>query len=259
MKKLLYCLIVILLTGCIHTPSRLRGEDIRLWKNTPAWELAKAVRNRDTIQIKKILSKDKISIDYREPTYGQSLLHWAVWHNEASMIEFLLKQGADINLRDYWSSDSPLILACRYSEIDAKIVRILLDNGASPNDLPSEYDSVYEGRMRTNYTPLLEAAHSSLEKTKMLIEAGADPYYCCKPGNNALNEASHHFEIAEYLLIECNIDPNQSYTVTIHGDTLRFRDLLALFPEHRISDEMQVYLERIYQYLDECEKNHTNK
>ena len=221
-------MIVILLTGCIHTPSRLRGEDIRLWKNTPAWELAKAVRNRDTIQIKKILSLDKISIDYREPTYGQSLLHWAVWHNEASMIEFLLKQGADINLRNYWSSDSPLILACRYSEIDAKIVRILLDNGASPNDLPSEYDSVYEGRMRNNYTPLLEAAHSSSE-------------------------------IAEYLLIECNIDPNQSYTVTIHGDTLRFRDLLALFPEHRISDEMQVYLERIYQYLDECEKNHTNK
>ena len=52
------------------TPSRLTGGDIRLWKNTPAWNLAMSVRNGDTARIKRILAKGTISIDYRDPTYG---------------------------------------------------------------------------------------------------------------------------------------------------------------------------------------------
>ena len=59
MRKMLYCLIVIILTGCYFTPSRLTGDNIRLWEDTPAWSLAKAVRYGDTVRIKKILAKVK--------------------------------------------------------------------------------------------------------------------------------------------------------------------------------------------------------
>ena len=112
MRKLLYCLAVIVLTGCNLAPSRLTGGNIRLWKGTPAWDLAKAVRNGDTVRIKKILAKGRISVDYREPTYGQSLLHWAVWNNKANMVKFLLEQGADINLRNYWSCSTGCSSCC---------------------------------------------------------------------------------------------------------------------------------------------------
>jgi len=261
MRKLLYCLALIVLTGCNLTPSRLTGGNIRLWKDTPAWGLAKAVRNGDTVRIKKILAKEKISIDYREPTYGQSLLHWAVWNNKLNMVKFLLKQGADINLRDYWSSESPILLACNYPDIDAEVLRILLDNGADPNDLASENDFVFDNRIRTPHTPIIEAATDGLEKTRMLIEAGADPYYCWKPGRNALNAATtgRHFEIVEYLLFDCGIDPSRSFTITIHGDTLYLKNILDLIPQnYREAEENKAVLQRIYQYLDEWEKKHQN-
>jgi ankyrin repeat protein len=260
MRKLLYCLAVIVLTGCDLTPSRLTGENIRLWEDTPAWNLAKAVSNGDTVRIKKILAKGKISIDYREPTYGQSLLHWAAWNNKANMVEFLLKQGADINLRDYWSCQSPIVLACKYLDIDVEIVRILLENGANPNDHATENDSVFDGNMRTPYTPLIGAASNSLEKVKLLIEAGADPYCCYEPGENALKEAGtlQRFDIAEYLLIDCGMDPSRSFTITIDvGDTLHFRDILDRSnPNFRNTVENIASLKRIYQYLDEWEKKH---
>jgi ankyrin repeat protein len=258
MNKVLYCLIVIILTGCNLTPSRLTCLNIRLWQDTPAWGLAKAVRNGDTVRIKKILAKGEVSVDYREPTYGQSLLHWAVLRNKAEMVEFLLKQGADINLRDYWSSASPILLACYHSDTDAEIVRILLNNGANPNDLATENDSVLEGNRRTPFTPLIVAASNSLEKVKLLIEAGADPYYCWKPGQNALKEAGtlRRFDIAEYLLIDCGMDPSRSFTITIVGDTLHFRDILDRNPNFRNTVENSASLKRIYQYLDEWEKKH---
>lgn len=257
MRNIFFNLVLIILTGCNFTPSRLTGDNIRLWKDTPAWSLAKAVRDGDTVRLKKILAKGKVSVDYREPTYGQSLLHWAIWCNKADMVEFLLKQGADINLRDYWSSESPIILACSYPEIDAKIVRILLVNGANPNDHASENDSVFEGRIRSYDTPLIEAARDNLEKTKMLIEAGADPTYCWKPGKNALNEAAiqHQFEIVEYLLIDCGMDPSQSYTITIQGDTLHLKDILKKSnPNYRATEKNRTSLKRVYQFLDEWEK-----
>ena len=257
MRNILCCLVVLILTGCLPTPSRLTGGDIRLWKNTPAWNLAMSVRNGDTARIKRILAKGTISIDYREPTYGQSLLHWAIWCNKADMVKFLLKQGADINLRDYWSSESPIVLACSYPDIDAKIVRILLDNGANPNDHASENDSVFEGRIRSYDTPLIEAAKDDLAKTKMLIEAGADPSYCWRPGENALNEAAiqQRFEIVEYLLIDCGMDPSQSFTITIHGDTLHLKDILDRSnPNYRDTEENNTSLKRVYQYLEEWKK-----
>lgn len=260
MGKILYCLIVIILTGCNFTPSRLTGGNIRLWEDTPAWSLAKAVRYGDTIRIKKILAKGMVSVDYREPTYGKSLLHWAVWHNKADMIKFLLNQGADIHLRDYWSGHSPIVLASRYPEINVEIVRLLLENGANPNDVACENDSVFEGRIRSNDTPLTEAARDDLVKTKMLIEAGADPYYCCEPGRNALCEAAiqNHCEIVEYLLFDCSIDPSRSFLITIdRGDTLQLRDILDLIPQnYREVEENKAVLQRIYQYLDEWEKKH---
>ena len=259
MGKILYCLIVIILTGCNFTPSRLTGGNIRLWEDTPAWSLAKAVRYGDTVRIKKILAKGEVSVDYREPTYGKSLLHWAVWHNKADMIKFLLKQGADIHLRDYWSGDSPIVLASGNTDVNAGIVRLLLENGANPNDHPSEKDSVFEGRIRSTDTPLTEAARDDLVKTKMLIEAGADPTYCCKPGSNALRFAAtcREFESVEYLLIDCGMDPSLSYSITIRGDTLHLKDILDRHPQHyREAEENKAVLKRIYQYLDKWEKKH---
>ena len=60
-----------------------------------------------------------------------------------------------------------------------------------------------------------------------------------------MNEAAiqQHFEIVEYLLVDCGMDPSQSFTITIHGDTLHLKDILnripTLFGTEDILDQAQ--------------------
>ena len=66
------------------------------------------------------------------------------------------------------------------------------------------------------------------------------------------------YEIVEYLLYDCGIDPSRSYLITLdRGNTLYLRDILDLIPQnYREAEEYKSSLKRIYQYLDEWEKKH---
>lgn len=227
MKKVLsICLIAVLLCACHSSGRRLTGYNIKLWKETPAWKLAKAVQRNDTIAVNRILSEGKLSIDYREPTYGESLLYWAIYNNKIETVRFLLSKGANPNLHTRFNGESPMILSCRFSDIDIEILRLLLEYGGNPNDHATEEDSITY--MRSDRTPLYCAAGSSLEKTKMLIEAGANVNLALMKGNTPLRSAllSDRFEVILYLLTECGVDPNDTFVVTFKGDTLQFIDLL---------------------------------
>ena len=47
----------------------LLGDDYRLFQNTPAWDLAKAVQDEDEKKIREILTKDARLINFQEPKY----------------------------------------------------------------------------------------------------------------------------------------------------------------------------------------------
>lgn len=236
------------LSACSFSERKLKAGDIRLWKKTPAWELAKAVKKNDTVMIKRLLSESKVDIDYREPLYGESLLYWAVWNNQTNMVDFLLSQGANPNLHIWSNGESAITISSFYYDIDADILRLLLEYGGNPNDHVLDTDSV------TNYksvkTPLCAAAGSSLEKTRILMKAGADPYLSMIPGEIPLHHAalSNKFDIVKYFLIDCKIDYRQVFAVTIQGDTLRFEDLLAKYP-YRNTAENHLNLSLIQNFL----------
>lgn len=218
--------IVVLLSAC-HSPNRrLTGYNIKLWKGTPAWKLAKAVQSNDTSEVNRILAKSQLSIDYREPTYGESLLYWAIYNNEIETVRFLLSKGANPNLHTRFNGESPMTLSCRYFDTDIDILSLLLEYGGNPNDHVTEQDSITY--MRSNRTPLYCAAGSSLEKTKMLIEAGADANMALVKGDTPLYNAllGTRFDVILYLLTEHGVDPDNTFVVTMKGDTLQFLDLL---------------------------------
>ena len=228
MKLSVVFLFFIVFSACQLTSGRLTGGDIRLWQDTPAWSLAKAVASNDTDKINRILASENLSIDYREPLYGESLLHWAVWNNRIEMVRFLLSKGADPNLHNQFNGRSPIIISCE-DDSDAEILRLLLKYGGDPNDHVTDKDTVtYE---RSIQTPLINAAYISLEKTKILIEAGADVDFSIKPGTTALHEASkgNCFDVVLYLLKEAGADYHKAYVVTVKGDTLHFIDGLGRF------------------------------
>lgn len=227
MKKLIsICLISILLSACHSSNKRLTGYNIKLWKGTPAWKLAKAVESNDTSEVNRILGKGQLSIDYREPTYGESLLYWAIYNNKIETVCFLLSKGANPNLHTRFNGESPMTLSCKYSDIDIEILSLLLEYGGNPNDHATEQDSITY--MRSDRTPLYCAAGSSLEKTKMLIEAGADVNMALVKGDTPLYNAllGNRFDVILYLLTECGVDPMNTFVVTMKGDTLQYLDLL---------------------------------
>lgn len=254
MKKVLsICLIAVLLCSCHSSNRRLTGYNIKLWKGTPAWHLAKAVQRNDTLEVNRILEKGRVSIDYREPTYGESLLYWAIYNNKVETVHFLLSKGADPNLHDCFNGESPITQSCDFG-VDIEILRLLLDYGGNPNDHATVDDSITD--MRSDRTPLYCATGSSLEKTKMLIDAGADVNMALVKGKTPLYHAliRNRFEVILYLLTECGVDPDDTFVVTMRGDTLQFIDLLN-DSHYRETEENTSNMRRIREFVRNKKNN----
>lgn len=73
--------------------SELTGSDYRLFQNTPAWELSKAVEDGNTEQIDKIVSENPELINYQESQYGQTLLMLTIMNQQLKPFKALLKKG----------------------------------------------------------------------------------------------------------------------------------------------------------------------
>lgn len=252
MKNIGFLFWVIVFFSCQVPKEKMTGRNIRLWQDTPAWELAKAVRAGNTSRVNEILLKDRINIDYREPKYGQSLLFWAIWHNKTDMVQFLLSKGANPNLHDYFDGQSPITLAAGYYGEDIKMLKLLLEYGGDPNDYTLDSDSVTG--MRSMSTPLINAAANDLEKVKLLIKAGADINLAVEPGQPPLFRAimNNRADVIRYLVIDQKADFRQVFIVTIQGDTLDFKDLLSGSTMEMV-EESAKELSCVYDYLKQFE------
>jgi ankyrin repeat protein len=185
--------------------------DISIYKDTPVWELAVAVNNQSVSGIMKIAKNKPKLLNFQEPKYGLTLLLWAVGMEKFKSAEALLKCGADPNIFSR-KGETPLFVAASYSWIDTqakkdpKYVKLLLNYGANPNrnyigfkSASGEKDITEEGT-----SPLMNSVSCGLEKTKALVEAGADINYKTKPGITAAITAlfdERYPEYAYYLIV----------------------------------------------------------
>lgn len=203
MKSLYYVIIIfLLLSSCREIKvdkTKILASDYRVFQETPAWELAKAVDDNNTYKIKKILNKNPSIINYQEPIYGKTVLMQAIYHHDYDSFEQLLKLGANINLHDNVHGASAIIIACRYNA-GVKYIKKLLEYGANPNDI--EIGDRRKGNS-TRYTPLRGAARrGDIESVKILLRAGADVNYYDEFGSCALGEAliQEHYKVVLVLL-----------------------------------------------------------
>ncbi|MDP4289691.1 MAG: ankyrin repeat domain-containing protein [Bacteroidota bacterium] len=247
-------LIITLGSSCSDSKKHLIEVDLALWKGTKGWTLAKAVRDEDSVKIKKILAKGEITVDYREPKFGQNLLSWAVLNNKIKAVRILLNCGADPNLHDTYSGTSPIVHA---SDVEAniEILKLILDHGGNPNDrvLKTEKTTGYQ----SDETPLTAAASISFEKTKLLIRYGADVNLIIEPAR-ILNRNTPLFsavswkrvEIVSYLLFEKKADFKETFVINIDGDTITFAKMLRKWDFPLDSKEYKEKM-RIVNYLKE--------
>jgi hypothetical protein len=212
--------------------------NIKIYEDVPAWELALAVRDEKTETIEKIVKDKQELLNYQEPKYGATLLLWAVGMEKYKSVEALLKCGADPNIASTSEGETPLFLAAGYSWIDRdakhdpKYVKLLLSYGADPNK--NYVGSNIEGKkdiIENGTSPLMRSVGTGIEKTKALVEGGADINYKTKSGYTAAihaleiggpNATLEAMEYAYYLIVEKKAKVNEPHyrpeNVTMPGD-----------------------------------------
>lgn len=187
--------------------NKLLGNDYRLFQDTPAWDLAKAVEDENTELIKKIIKEGEVDVNYQEPRFGQPLIMLAVINEQYASCKVLLELGANPNLHDKNDGSNAMIEAAQIdnSNVDKmKFLGLLLKFKGDPN-------SVEVGPRRVGNTTrnsVLIAAvnadeiYSSLPIVKLLVKAGANINYENEFGQTALNEAIllEIYDVALFLL-----------------------------------------------------------
>lgn len=210
--------------------NKLRGGNYKLFQDTPAWELAKAVWDNDIDKIKEEVKKNPQIINYQDPKYGNTLLHMSIYNNNYLGFEELLKLGADPNVADFFHCSTPLIEACESFEDRSKYVIELIKYKADVN-----YVECSKGRekQKTNNTPLMRASFTgNLDIVEILVNNGANINYNDNTqGGVALGTAvlASNYNVVLYLLqhgADCNIILYKRYNTDETETPIYFKDLL---------------------------------
>ena len=159
----------------------------------------------DVSAVRFLLSKGE-SLASIGPNLG---LFGAAFHGHWQLCEFLIENGADVNLAEVDTGETPLHAAlCKANRpaYDA-VVKVLLENGANPNcatkpDVPTE---CFMRDIRTKgETPLHRAAAFGSERAiQLLLDAGAVIDAKDVSGDSPLTWASWHLRPAAILRMLC--------------------------------------------------------
>lgn len=226
----------LLLNGCDYAdmdPSQMRITNVRIYKDTEAWDLAQAVYKEDVNTIKAIAEKQPELLNYKDPIFGCPLVIWAVGREKYNSLQALLETGADPNIT-YENGKTALWEAANFSWIDndakedAKYVRLLLQYGADPNKA-FQVDLAQDPYGFGSTTPLMRSIQCGIQKTKALVEAGADINATTEIGVTAASIALREgptsmigrLEYAYYLIVEKGADitiPEQGRVVDQYGN-----------------------------------------
>lgn len=125
-------------------------------------EFIRAAKSGNVEKLQVLFKADSKVIHARDSD-GSTALHCATWRGYQSVVDFLLKAGAGVNLHsnnEHWGT-TPLHAAAHANR--AAIAKMLIDNGADVN-----------ARDRAGRTPLDHTEfHKAKAAAKVLGEAGA--------------------------------------------------------------------------------------
>lgn len=236
MKQALGIILIFVITsGCNKKQNNnMLGDNVKLYKNTPAWELAQAVEKEDTIKIKELCQKDTSLLSFQEKKFGQTILEWAVYTNHYYSAKALCEAGANPNIQSYDGS-SAFLQAADNSET-SDYVKLLLKYGGDVNAIAQPKAGIQQIK-----TPLIAACCWRFETVKILVEAGADINYTDDQHQSPLQRAClfDEIETVKYLL-EKGAEFKKPLSYTIDDKPLYIQDYLRDMTFDINSDEYKI-------------------
>ncbi len=236
-------------------PHEYLASDYRIFKDTPAWDLAKAVRDADTAEIRYQILEKKIPVNYQEQKYGESMLSIATYQNNIKSVKKLLELGANPNLyvdTINRSGYNPVIKACKYKKISVEILKLLMDFGGNPNSVTKGVNKNGNIVHPLRNSAMEEAASSGeIEKIKVLMDYGADINFTPDRDydTDPLKESllTEHMNIALFLL-EHGAKYDKEYLDPFTNEKENILDLLRIqtFP---LDSEKYFYKLKIIEFL----------
>jgi ankyrin repeat protein len=243
--------VLILGTSCMGQKEKPLGRDALIFKDTPVWEVALAIKDNDTARVRELLtSKPKSIIDFKEKYFGQTLLNWAVYSDKYIPAKILLEHGANPNIK---ASDSTTAVINAADKPTSDYLKLVLKHGGDVNTI-ANIDSPQRIR-----TPLIAASAHNLESVKLLIDLGANANYIrrSRRGNiggenveSALIAAclTGKIDIVKYLLMDVKVAFDYTFITTIDGEPLNILSYLRRMTfelnssEHKIKMDVVKFL-----------------
>ncbi|GAB5410833.1 MAG: hypothetical protein BalsKO_31980 [Balneolaceae bacterium] len=237
--------ILLIITFFIYSCSEIfENKDLSLFKETPVWRLAKAVNIEDVDKIESSIAELKLNIDYQEPKFGFTVLHFSVIHERFKSTQTLLELGANPNLKNTSYGTSPFIEAAAKKKPD--LLHLFLKYDAEINaEAETDEKELYS-------TPLIASITGGIENVFLLVEAGANVDYKTKKGDTALNRAflrgEVDIDIPYYLLFKTDADIDNATFIFPNGKEIRLVERMRdwTFPlesyEHKKKMEIASFL-----------------
>ena len=123
---------------CVESCGQRGSRNIAFFKDTPAYELAKAVGSGDLEKIERLVKEDSTLLEVKNPNYGSNVLVLCLYVEEFDSFKKLLELGADPNFISPYDKHSVLIEAIasfgssfEWIE-DNRYAELLLEYGADP-------------------------------------------------------------------------------------------------------------------------------
>lgn len=230
------------------------ADDIEIFKDTPVWNLAKAIDRHDLEKLEVLLKQDQELVNYREPKFGITLLYWVLhnsprywdeyFYDEAKM---LIAYGADPYISNM-DNVFPLLKAADIHLGSARFVKLCIDSHYTRN-LP---DSIRKVLLNEALIVSCGKLWEEVDAVKLFVDAGADVNYFNSDSTECPVSQSFTYEnmlMARYLIIE----KKANYNISIRSEINRKNiiPVIKILYNNDFSDkpEKQKIKEEILNYI----------
>ena len=243
-----YFLLFLCFSGC----GQERNRNVAMFKDTKAFELAKAIETSDLETIEKLLKEDSSLLEVTNPISGSNVLTLALYTESYEAFKKLLELGADPNFINPYTKKSALIESIKFYErpepytIDKRYAKLLLENGADPNYTIENNFTDEKGHFQNATSPLMQASKFDVDFVKLLISYGANPNKKLEDESTSFTSAftgyKNKFNVVNYYIDSLKVNVHQPMKKWSEDEYLFIQDYIKKYMSYK--EGSQGYKER---------------